>query len=72
LGVSQNIIVPESEHAKPFSSEIVVSHYIVPIVCVLTAVDLDNQLSSETCKIDNVWTNGNLPLELESIEAMSA
>ena len=72
MGVSQNVIVPESEHAKTFSLEIVISDDIVPIVCVLPAIDLDNQLSSQRCKIDDVWANRNLPLKLETVEAMSA
>jgi hypothetical protein len=72
LGVSQNIIVPEAKHAKPFTSEIIVPDYIVLIVCVLAAIDLNDQLSSEACKVDDISADRKLSLELEAVEAMSA
>ncbi len=72
LGISQDVIVPEPQHTKPFAPEIAVAHVVIPIVRVLTTVDLDDELSPKARKVDHGGSNRHLPLEFLPIETMSA
>jgi len=68
----QHLIVPESQHTKSLVPEIAVAHPVIAIIRVLTTIDLDHQLSSETRKVDYIGSYRNLPLELLAVETMSA
>jgi hypothetical protein len=68
----QNIVIPKAQHLKSFLSQPLFANTIRLVVRVLTAIDLKNQLPTQARKIDDVWTDRHLPLELNANEAMGA
>jgi hypothetical protein len=72
LRIFQDVIVPESQHTKSFSPQIGVTHFVPSILCVLPAIDLNDQLSPEARKVDHIRSDWHLPLEFVSAEAVSA
>jgi hypothetical protein len=71
-GVLQHVIIPELQHAKPLifepSGPLLVGHTIG----MLAAINLDNEMFLEADKIDDVFSDRRLALELRASKAMRA
>jgi hypothetical protein len=69
IGVRNNLIVPESQHAKSLAAQVriagsVAARAFVPIV--LATIDLDHEPRRITCKVDNQVIDRHLAAEVES------
>ena len=61
----QYIIVPITRDSKPFTEQHCFPSCVTPGICVLTAIDFDDQMFVETDKIKDKILKGNLPAKLE-------
>jgi hypothetical protein len=70
LGIRQNIVVPESQYTKSLAPQVVIAHFVAQVLGVLPAIDLDNQPAAKAGKVNDIWPDRHLSLELVSLEAM--
>ena len=71
---SQNLVqsllhfaVPEAQHSKPALRDHGAARRVkLDSVCMLTAVDLDDEAGHNAYKVDDVAADWNLPAKLES------
>jgi hypothetical protein len=72
LAIPQHLVVPEPKDLPALTSQISVPSLIARALSVLRTVGLDDQLSANAKKVDNVRSDWNLPAKLESAEATIA
>jgi|HubBroStandDraft_4_1064222.scaffolds.fasta_scaffold212663_2 hypothetical protein len=72
FAILQHLVVPEAKHLPPLARQISVTGLVARAFGVLRAVSLDNQLSANTKKVDNVGSKWNLSAKLESAQATIA
>jgi hypothetical protein len=72
FAILQHLVVPEPKDFPALAFQIGVSGLIARALSVLRAVSLDNQLSPNAEKVDNVRSDWDLPAKLESAEATIA
>jgi hypothetical protein len=72
FAILQYLVVPEAKHLPALVRQISVTDIVTKAFCVLRTVGLDNQLSANTKKVDNVGSKWNLSAKLESAEATIA
>ena len=72
FAVLQHLVVPEAQDFPSLAFQIGVSGLIARAFGVLRPVGLDNQLSANAKKVDNVGTDRNLSTKLESVQATIA
>ena len=69
FSVAQYVRIPESQHLISLSRERGIACAVIWIICVLTAVNFDDELPVTTNKIDDVGADRLLSDEFESIQA---
>ena len=72
FSVTQYLRIPESQHLISLSRERGVACAILWTICVLTAVNFDDEFPLTTNKIDHVGVNRFLPNKFEAIQASAA
>jgi hypothetical protein len=72
FAILQHLIVPEAKHLPPLARQISVTDIVTKAFCVLRAVSLDNQLSPNAKKVDNVGADWDLPAKLQAVQATIA
>jgi hypothetical protein len=72
FAILQHLVVPEPKHLPALVRQITVTDIVAKAFCVLRTVGLDDQLSANTKKVDNVGADRNLSAKLESAEATIA
>ena len=72
FAILRHLVVPKAKHLPALASQIGVSGLVEKAFRVLRAVSLDNELSANAKKVDNVGANRDLPAKLESAEATVA
>src|SRR5580704_3484578 len=72
FAILDHLVVPEAKHLPPLARQISVTDIVTKAFCVLRAVGLDDQLSANAKKVDNVGANRNLSAKLESAQATIA
>ena len=72
FAILQHLVVPEAKHLPALVRQISVTDIVTKAFCVLRTVGLDNQLSANAKKVDNVGADRNLPAKLESAQAAIA
>jgi len=70
--ILQHLVVPEPKDFPALSFQIGVSGLVVSALGVLRAVSLDDQLSANAKKIDNIGSDRNLPTKLQAVQATIA
>jgi hypothetical protein len=68
----RHLVVPEPPDFPALTFQISVAGLVAKAFCVLRAVGLDDQLSANAKKVDDVGTDWDLPAKLESAEAAIA
>lgn len=68
----QYVVVPEAHHLIAFATEPIVAPTISSTIRMLATINFDDELLLEADEIDNVRTDGGLPLELQIQKAMGA
>ena len=72
FAILQHLVVPEAKHLPALVRQISVTDIVTKAFCVLRTVGLDNQLSANAKKVDNVGADRNLSAKLESAQATIA
>ena len=72
FAILQHLVVPKPKDFPALAFQIGVSGLIARTLSVLRAVSLDNQLSPNAEKVDDVGADRDLPAKLESAEATIA
>jgi hypothetical protein len=72
FAILRHLVVPEAKHFPPAALKIGVTNIVARAFRVLRSVSLDNQLSANPEKVDNVRTDRDLPAKLESAETAIA
>jgi hypothetical protein len=72
FAILQHLVVPKAKHLPALARQISVTDSVTKAFRVLRAVSLDDQLSANTKKVDNVGADRNLPAKLEPAEATIA
>jgi hypothetical protein len=67
-----HFVVPEPKHLPPLARQISVTDIVTKAFCVLRTVGLDDQLSSNAKKVDDVRAKWDLPAKLDPIHATIA
>jgi hypothetical protein len=70
--ILQHLVVPKAKHPPALARQISVTDIVTKAFCVLRTVGLDDQLSANAKKVDNVRSDRDLPVKLESAEATVA
>ena len=69
IGMSQDFVVPESQHAIAASLQPATTiHVVRDLLCVLAAIDFDNHPALETHKVHDERADGLLPAKLHAGE----
>ena len=66
LHFPQNLVIPESQHTKPFPLQMLLTHSVIGHLIhfgMMTAIQFDDQFMSEGNKIGNVGADGGLAAE---------
>jgi hypothetical protein len=63
VGIRKHVVVPKSKNTIAAFAKPAIAQYITRILCMLPAIDFDNEPPLTTSKIDNVRANRNLPDE---------
>jgi hypothetical protein len=72
FAILDHLVVPEAKHLPTEVRQIGVTDSVTKAFCVLRAVSLDNELSPNAKKVDNVRSDGNLPAKLQAVQATVA
>ena len=72
FAILQHLVVPKAKHPPALARQISVTDIVTKAFCVLRTVGLDDQLSANAKKVDDVGTDRDLPAKLESAEAAIA
>jgi hypothetical protein len=66
----QHCTIPKSQNPEPTRFQLSRSHIIVALspVCVMLAVDLNDQPCSDAAKVDDVWVDNYLSAEFPAFE----
>src|SRR5690606_452437 len=64
--ISQDVIVPETDHSIPFALQPRRASYIAGAIRMLTAIEFDDQPAIGAKKIDNVMTDRHLSPKLKT------
>ena len=72
LAILQHLVVPEAQDFPSLAFQIGVSGLIARAFGVLRPVGLDNQLSANAKKVDNVRSEWDLPAKLNAVQATIA
>jgi hypothetical protein len=72
FAILQHLVVPEAKHLPPLARQISVTDIVTKVFRVLRAVGLDDELSANAKKVDNVRSDRNLPPKLDAIQATIA
>jgi hypothetical protein len=70
--VTQYLRIPKSQHLISLRRERGIAGAVFWIICMLPAIDLNDELLLATNKIDDIGADGFLPNEFESIQASVA
>jgi hypothetical protein len=72
FAILNHLVVPEAKHLPPLAHQISVTDRVTMAFCVLRAVSLDNQLSLNAEKVDDVGSKRDLPAKLDPVQATIA
>jgi hypothetical protein len=72
FAILEHLVVPESKHFPAMARQVRVSHSVSIAFSVLETVSLDDQLSANAKKVDDIRADGNLPAKLDPIQATIA
>jgi hypothetical protein len=72
FAILDHLVVPEAKHLPTEVRQIGVADLVTKAFCVLRAVSLDDELSPNAKKVDNVRSKWNLPAKLEAVQAAIA
>src|ERR1700735_662380 len=70
--ILQHLVVPEPKDLSALVLQIGVSDIVAKAFCVLRSVGLDDQLSANAKKVDNVGADWDLPAKLNAVQATVA
>jgi hypothetical protein len=70
--ILEHLVVPEAKHLPPLARQISVTYSVAKTFRVLRAVSLDDQLSANAKKVDNVGADWDLPAKLNAVQAAIA
>ena len=66
--IPEHLVVPEAKHFPAVARQVRVTESVAKAFCVLRAVSLDDQLSADTEKVDDIRADGNLSAKLDSVQ----
>lgn len=66
LGITHHIVVPESQDSVASCCQSVIAATVALAVCVLPAVDLDNQSGCKAREVDDIWADAVLPAKMNA------
>jgi hypothetical protein len=69
LTIEEHLVVPEAKHFPALVFQIGVADNVATAFCVLRTVSLDDQLSANAKKVDDVRADGSLSAKLDSVQA---
>ena len=72
FAILEHLVVPEPKDLPALPFQISIPGPVAKTLSVLRAVGLDNQLSANAKKVDDVGSNRNLPAKLNAIQATIA
>ena len=72
FAILRHLVVPEPKDFPAFASLISVTDIVVSALSVSRAVSLDNQLSPNAEKVDDVRSDCDLPAKLNAVQATIA
>jgi hypothetical protein len=72
FAILQHLVVPEPKNFPALAFQIGVSGLVARALSVLRAVSLDDQLSANAKKVDNVGADWDLPAKLQAVQATIA
>src|ERR1700677_626456 len=72
LAILGHLVVPKAKPLPTLARQISVTDRVAKTFCVLRAVSLDNQLSLNAEKVDDVGSKRDLPAKLDAIQAAIA
>jgi hypothetical protein len=72
FAILEHLVVPEAKHLPTLVFQISVTVIVSRAFSVLETVGLDDQLSANAKKVDNVRADGNLPAKLDPVQTAVA
>jgi hypothetical protein len=72
FAILEHLVVPEPKDFPALALQIGVSDIVTKALCVLRTVSLDDQLSANAKKVDDVRSKWDLPAKLNAIQATVA
>jgi hypothetical protein len=72
FAILEHLVVPEAKHFPAVARQIRVTDSVAPTFRVLETVSLDDQLSANAKKVDDIRAEGNLPTKLEAVQTSVA
>ena len=72
FAILEHLVVPKTKNFPTLALQVRVADDISKALRVLRAVSLDDQLSANAKKIDNIGSDRNLPTKLQAVQATIA